>query len=94
MVSIDVMLDDIRTEARSLDPAKVAATVFAFPFVAVGWLLVQASRLVFGIGAFAWSAGVVGWRLAGGSPDGTRPEFVSGLVSLAVAVFVAVRAFA
>lgn len=91
MTSIDVMLNDIRTEARALDPGKVAATVAAFPFVAAGWLLVQASRLVFGVGAFAWSAGVVGWRLAGGSPDGSRPEFLSGLVSLAVVVFVAVQ---
>lgn len=94
MSVIDVMLEEIRTEARSLDPGKVAATVVAAPFVALGWLLVQASRLVFGVGAFVWSAGVVGWRHAGGAPSGARHEFVSGLVSLAVVVFVAVRVFA
>jgi hypothetical protein len=50
--------DKVRTEARDLDPAKVALTLlFLVPFV-VGWLL---GALWTGL-AWAWQAAVEGFR--------------------------------
>ena len=66
MSTIDTFLADVRSEARSLDPAKVALTVLAFPFFVAGWIVGQAARLVMVLVFFAWSAGVVGWRQAHG----------------------------
>lgn len=64
MSTIDTFLADVRTEAASLDPVKIILVLLAGPFFVAGWLIGQAARLVFVVVAFAWSAGVVGYRRA------------------------------
>jgi hypothetical protein len=64
------LADQVREEARQLDPAKVVLTLLmVVPFV-VGWTIRKAVRAVWLVGAWVWTAGVVGWRAAGGEGDG------------------------
>ncbi len=64
MSTIDTFLAEVRAEARSLDPLKIVLTLIAAPFFVIGWIVGQAARLVLVLVAFAWSAGVVGYRTA------------------------------
>ena len=58
--------DRVRAEARSLDPARVLFTLLMIvPFV-LGWLIGQIFKLAWAIASFAWTAGVVGFRIARG----------------------------
>lgn len=60
--------DQVRAEARELDPAKVLLTVlFVLPF-ALGWLVGVAVRAVWTVFAWTWTAVVVGFRTARPSP--------------------------
>lgn len=70
-------LDRITSEARSLSPARIAATVITAPFFLIGWII----GLVFIAAALLWSATVVGFRVGrevsprrhAASPDGGEP---------------------
>lgn len=64
MSTIDSFLADVRAEASSLDPVKILLTLLAGTFFVAGWLIGQAARLVFLVAAFAWSAGILGYRRA------------------------------
>ena len=64
MAFVDAVLADIRTEARSLDPLKVLLTVLAAPFFVVGFVAAWVFRAAFFVGAWGWSAALVGWRRA------------------------------
>jgi hypothetical protein len=56
--------DQVRTEARELDPVKVLLTLlFALPF-ALGWLAGMAVRALWTVFAWTWTAAVVGFRTA------------------------------
>lgn len=66
MSTIDAFLEDVRSEARSLDPLKVLLTILAGPFFVLGWMAGHAARFLVAVAFFAWSAGVVGWRQARG----------------------------
>lgn len=58
------LADEIRAEARNLDPVRVLLTVLmVVPFV-LGWLAGQAARAVWVVGSFVWVSAVVGWRVA------------------------------
>lgn len=52
-------LDRITNEARSLSPARIAATIITAPFFVIGWMV----GLVFIALALLWSAIVVGFRV-------------------------------
>lgn len=57
-------VDRIDSEAKQLDPRKVALTLlFALPF-ALGWLIGITVRALWAVGAWLWTAGVVGFRTA------------------------------
>jgi hypothetical protein len=59
---LSMPVERIRSEARALDPAKVALTlVFLAPFL-LGWLLGALWSAV----AWMWTAGAVGFRSAPG----------------------------
>lgn len=57
-------LEDIRAEARSLDPVRVLLTLVAVPFVVAGWLVGKSALVVWTALSWAWTAAVVGWRAA------------------------------
>jgi hypothetical protein len=61
------VIEQVEREARGLDPAKVAITVVSVPFLVIGFALAMVARLGWLLVAFAWSAGLVGWREAGGA---------------------------
>jgi uncharacterized membrane protein len=64
------MTDQVRAEARRIDPAKIVLTVlFLVPFV-VGWLAAQTVRACWAVVSWTWAALVVGWRTAYGRADG------------------------
>lgn len=52
------MLDRITNEARTVSPARIAATIITAPFFLIGWIV----GLVFVALALLWSAVVVGFR--------------------------------
>lgn len=67
--------DQVRAEARELDPVKVLLTVlFVVPF-ALGWLAGMTMRAVWTVFAWTWTAAVVGFRTArpGEGPRGDEP---------------------
>jgi hypothetical protein len=52
-------LDKITSEARSLSPTRIVATIITAPFFVIGWVV----GLVFIAVALLWSAVVVGFRV-------------------------------
>lgn len=63
------ILDQVRREASSLRPGRVAATLLLALPVAAGWLAGQIVRAVWRAVTFAWSAAVVGYRAATSTKD-------------------------
>lgn len=64
-----LMADQVRAEARQLDPARVLLTLLMVPFVVVGWLSGKTVAAVWFVASFAWTAAVVGWRMARGEGE-------------------------
>jgi hypothetical protein len=64
--------DEIRAEARALDPVKVAFTLLMLPFVALGFAAAKAVVVAWQVLAFCWVACLTGWRKAGGGGDTWR----------------------
>lgn len=65
------LLDKVHAEARELRPLRVALSIVAaIPFL-IGMLVGAVVRVCWVMFAYAWSAGVVGFRTARGKPDGT-----------------------
>jgi hypothetical protein len=65
------LAEDVRAEAKRIDPAKVLLTLlFAVPFV-LGWLAAQTVRATWIVVSWLWAAVVVGWRTAYGRTDGS-----------------------
>jgi hypothetical protein len=63
------LADQVRAEARQLDPVRVLFTLLmVVPFVA-GWLAAQICKALWAVVAFVWTATVVGWRMARGEGD-------------------------
>lgn len=63
--------DQVRAEARELDPAKVLLTLlFVVPFT-LGWLAGGVVRVLWTVFAWTWTALVVGFRTA--RPRGDEP---------------------
>jgi hypothetical protein len=72
-------LEQIRAEARELDPARVALTLLAAPFYALGFLVCMLAKALWVVVAFAWVASLTGWRKAGPPEIRRRPaELRSG----------------
>lgn len=70
MAVLSVPVEEIRREARALDPVKVLLTIlFALPF-ALGWLIGALWTVI----AWAWTAGVVGFRAASGRTPDRAPQ--------------------
>lgn len=60
------LTDQVRAEARQLDPVKVLVTVLlVVPFIA-GWVAARIVGLAWRVLAVGWTAAVVGWRSARG----------------------------
>lgn len=56
--------DQVRAEAKKLDPVKALLTaLMVVPFV-LGWLAAQTVRLFWFVAAFVWTAALIGWRTA------------------------------
>lgn len=58
--------DQVREESRQLDPVKVLLTLLMIPFFVLGWTAGQTLRVCWTVFAWAWTAGVVGFRSARG----------------------------
>lgn len=65
--------DQIRAEAKQIDPVKVFFTLLMIPFVAVGVLLAGVLRVVWQVGTFAWVSLLVGYRHANGPQLRVKP---------------------
>lgn len=64
LVRAGVVREQVRAEARRIDPAKVLLTVLALlPFL-LGWLAAQTVRACWAVVSWTWAAVVVGWRTA------------------------------
>lgn len=64
MTSFTAQVERINTEARQLDPKKVALTLLAvLPFV-LGWTLKKVVVVSWVALSWLWTAAVVGWRAA------------------------------
>lgn len=61
----DATLERIRTEARAVDPRKVALTAVAAAPYAVGWAARHVWLVTWTLLTWLWMACVVGWRDAG-----------------------------
>lgn len=66
MTAFTHVLERVETEARALQPARVALTLVSAPFFAVGWVVGHVFRMVWFVVAWAWTALLVGWRTARG----------------------------
>jgi hypothetical protein len=65
-----VAAEQVRAEARDVDPVRVLLTVLAVvPFV-LGWVAGALVRVVWALLAWSWAAAVVGWRMARGVDGG------------------------
>lgn len=63
--------DEVRAEARSIDPVKALLTLLmVVPFV-LGWLAAQTVRAAWVVLSWLWAAAVVGWRTAYGRSGGS-----------------------
>ncbi|HVQ96124.1 MAG TPA: hypothetical protein VMU51_34205 [Mycobacteriales bacterium] len=61
---VDRTVSQIEEEAARLDPVRVVLTLLAVvPFV-VGWLVRKATVAAWVVLSWAWTAALVGWRLA------------------------------
>lgn len=70
LVRASTLADDVRAEARQIDPVKALLTaLFVVPFV-LGWLVAVLVRTVWAVVSWTWAAVVVGWRTAYGRADG------------------------
>jgi hypothetical protein len=64
------LADEVRAEARRIDPAKLLLTVLALlPFL-LGWVAAQTVRGTWVALSWTWAAMVVGWRTAYGRSGG------------------------
>ncbi|HEY9414183.1 MAG TPA: hypothetical protein VIQ30_05450 [Pseudonocardia sp.] len=63
--------DEIRAEAKQIDPVKVAFTLLMVPFVIVGFVLAHTVKVAWTVLTFMWVSLLVGWRRAGG-PEAFR----------------------
>lgn len=71
LVRASTLADDVRAEAKRIDPAKALLTLlFLVPFV-LGWLAAQTVRGSWTVVSWLWAAVVVGWRTAYGRADGS-----------------------
>lgn len=69
MTALDVLAglgDQVRAEARQVDPVKVLFTLAMLPFVTVGWLVGFTLRAVWAVAVFGAVAFLVGYRRASG----------------------------
>jgi hypothetical protein len=65
-----LVTEQVRAEARQLDPAKVVLTLLmVVPFI-LGWTVSKVFGAVWLVCSFAWTATVVGWRTARGEDLG------------------------
>lgn len=64
MTTMDGTLERVRTEARALDPGKVALTLVAVPLFALGFVAAKVVGVAWTVIAWSWTAAVVGWRAA------------------------------
>lgn len=70
LVRAGSLADDVRAEARRIDPAKVVLTLlFVVPFV-LGWAAATLVRGAWLVASWTWAAVLVGWRTAYGRADG------------------------
>ena len=70
LVRAGILADDVRAEAKHIDPAKLLLTLlFAIPFVC-GWLAAQTVWATWTVISWLWAAVVVGWRTAYGTRAG------------------------
>lgn len=58
--------DEVRAEAKQIDPVKVGFTLLMLPFVALGFVIAYTVKVTWAVVSFVWVAGLVGYRLAGG----------------------------
>ena len=58
--------DQVRDEARQLDPVRVVLTLLMVPFFVLGWVAAKVVAVCWALVAFGWTAAVVGWRTARG----------------------------
>jgi hypothetical protein len=66
LIRASAVREQVRAEARRIDPAKALLTVMALiPFV-LGWLAAQTVRTCWAVLSWTWAAVVVGWRTAYG----------------------------
>jgi hypothetical protein len=70
LVRASTLADDVRAEAKRMDPAKAVLTaLFVVPFLC-GWLAAQTVRATWVVLSWTWAAVVVGWRTAYSRADG------------------------
>lgn len=70
LVRAGAMTDQVRAEARHIDPAKVVLTLlFVVPFV-LGWTAAATVRVIWTTISWTWAAVIVGWRAAYGERAG------------------------
>ncbi|MGW5259679.1 hypothetical protein ACWEQG_01810 [Microbispora sp. NPDC004025] len=71
MVTLSIPMEQIREEARQLDPVRVLLAVLVAPFLAVGWT----ARAVWTLLTLAYAAVKVGWQVGPQGPSGpSRPR--------------------
>lgn len=71
MASLTIPVDQIREEARQVDPVRVLLAVLVAPFLAVGWT----ARAVWTLLTLAYAAVKVGWQVGPQGPSrGDRPR--------------------
>lgn len=69
-MTVTQLLDQIHTEARDLKPGRVALTLAAAPFFAIGWLVGSLVRLCWWAFAWCWSCVVVGYQMSRAKKQG------------------------
>lgn len=58
--------DQVRAEARRIDPTKALLTALALVPFLLGWFAAQTVRACWAVLSWTWAAVVVGWRTAYG----------------------------
>lgn len=66
MVTLSIPVEQVREEARQVDPVRVLLAVLVAPFLAVGWT----ARAVWTLLALAYAAVKVGWQVGPAGPSG------------------------
>jgi hypothetical protein len=59
MTTAEIPVSELRKQAASVRPGRVAATVILWLFVALGWILGTAWRLTVFLALLAWHRGLV-----------------------------------